>query len=82
MLASTSSGIGVFTWLTLIGCLGLGVVLRSIGIAVAGVLVVGVGNIWKWRRCELFPTERKAAQMANRVGWAAAIFSVVITFLG
>lgn len=82
VLASTSSGIGVFTWMTLIGGLVLGGVLASMGIAVAGVLVAGVGNVWMWRRCELFPTERKAAQIANRVGWAVSIVSVVMTFLG
>lgn len=82
MLASTSSAIGVFTWMTLIGGLVLGVVLPSVGVAVVGLLVVGFGNVWMWRRCELFPTERKAAQTANRVGWAAALFSVVMAFFG
>lgn len=45
-------------------------------------LVAGLGNVWMWRRCELFPTERKTAQTARRVGWAAALVSAVMAFLG
>lgn len=82
VLASTSSAIGVFTWLTLIGCLVLSVTLASVGIVVAGLLAVGLCNVWMWRRCELFPIERKAAQNAQRVGWATALFSVVMVFFG
>ncbi|ART50663.1 hypothetical protein CBP34_01920 [Acidovorax carolinensis] len=82
VLASTSSAIGVFTWMTLIGGLVLGLVLSSVAVAVAGLLVAGLGNVWMWRRCELFPTERKAARTAQRVGWAAALFAVVMALFG
>jgi hypothetical protein len=82
VLASTSSAIGVFTWMTLIGGLVLGAALSSVGVAVAGLLVAGFGNVGMWRRCELFPTERKAAQTARRVGWAAALLSAVMALFG
>jgi hypothetical protein len=82
VLASASSAIGVFTWTALIGGLVLGVVLPGVGVAVAGLLVAGFGNAGMWRRCELFPIERKAAQTAHRVGWAAALFWVVIALFG
>ena len=76
------SGIGVFTWMTLIGCLVLGVTLSSVWIVVAGLLTTVVGNVWMWRRCELFPVERKTAQTAQRVGWAATLLAVAMAFLG
>ena len=82
VLASTSSGIGVFTWMTLIGCLVLGVTLTSLWIVVAGLLTMVVGNVWMWRRCELFPIERKAAQTAQRVGWATTLLAVAMAFFG
>ncbi|OYX11546.1 MAG: hypothetical protein B7Z11_04195, partial [Acidovorax sp. 32-64-7] len=65
-----------------IGGLVLGAAFASVGIVVAGLLVAGLGNVWMWRRCELFPTERKTAQTARRVGWAAALVSAVMAFLG
>jgi uncharacterized membrane protein len=82
VLASTSSGIGVFTWMTLIGSLVLGFSLSSGWIVVAGLLVMVVGNVWMWRRCELFPIDRKTAQTAHRVGWATTLFAVVAAFWG
>lgn len=82
MLASTSSGIGVFTWMTLIGCLVLGVTLSSVWIVVAGLLTTVLGNVWMWRRCELFPIEKQAAQAANRVSWVATLFAAVFVFFG
>ncbi|MBX9831458.1 MAG: hypothetical protein K2X78_00240 [Burkholderiaceae bacterium] len=82
VLASTSSGIGVFTWMTLIGCLVLGVTLSSVWIVVAGLLTTVLGNVWMWRRCELFPIEKQAAQAANRVSWVATLFAAVFVFFG
>ena len=82
VLASTSGGIGVFTWMTLIGCLVLGVVLSSAWIVVAGLLLMVVGNVWMWRRCELFPIEKQAAQAANRASWAATFFAAIFVFFG
>jgi hypothetical protein len=82
VLASTSSAIGVFTWMTLIGSLVLGLVLSSVAVVVAGLLVAGFGNVWMWRRCELFPTVRKAARTAQRVGWVATLVSVVMALFG
>jgi len=82
VLASTSSAIGVFTWMTPVGGLVLGAALASVGVVVAGLLVAGLGNVWMWRRCELFPTERKAAQTAQRVGWVATLFAVAMAFFG
>ena len=80
VLASTSSGIGVFTWMALIGCLVLGWALQSFGVVVVGALVMCLGNVWMWRRCTLFPIERKSAQIAHRVGWIANFFAVALIF--
>jgi len=82
VLASTSSGIGVFTWMTLLVGLVLGVSLSSWLIVAAGLLLAVFGNIWMWRRCELFPIDRKTAKTAHRVGWAATIFAVATAFFG
>lgn len=82
VLASTSSGIGVFTWMTLLVCLVLGVGLSSGWIVAAGLLLAVLGNVWMWRRCELFPIDRKTAQTAHRVGWAATLFAVAAAFFG
>ena len=82
VLASTSSGIGVFTWMTLIGCLVLGVTLSSVWIVMAGLLLAVSSNVWMWRRCELFPIDRKTAQTAHRVGWATTLSAVVMAFFG
>jgi hypothetical protein len=40
------------------------------------------GNVWMWRRCELFPIDKKAAQAANRASWAANLFAAVFVFFG
>ncbi|MDP3228855.1 MAG: hypothetical protein Q8N13_12865 [Acidovorax sp.] len=82
VLASTSGGIGVFTWMTLIGCLVLGVSLSSGLVVVSGLLLMVVGNVWMWRRCELFPIEKQAAQAANRASWVAHLFAAVFVFFG
>ena len=68
--------------IALIGCLVLCVTLSSVWIVVAGLLTTVVGNVWMWRRCELFPVERKTAQTAQRVGWAATLLAVAMAFLG
>ena len=68
--------------IALIGCLVLGVTLSSVWIVVAGVLTTVLGNVWMWRRCELFPMERKTAQTAQRVGWATTLLAVAMAFLG
>ena len=54
-----------------------------LGVAVllgAGLLVVLGGNVWMWRRCELFPIDPKTAQTAARVGMGATLLSVVAAF--
>jgi len=71
VLASTSNGIAAFTWLMLIGSLVLGVACQSVAMGAIGMLLMLAGNIVMWRRCELFPIDRKAAQSARRVGWLA-----------
>ncbi|RZJ58783.1 MAG: hypothetical protein EON49_13285 [Acidovorax sp.] len=78
VLASTSSAIAMFTWVTLIGGAGLAFGLGSVVMAVAAVLVACAGNVWMWRRCELIPIDRKSAQTANRVGWAATALAVMM----
>lgn len=82
MLGSTSSGIGVFTWMTFIGCLVVGTTLSSVWGVMAGLLLAVLGNVWMWRRCELFPIDRKTAQMAHRVGWATTLSAVVMAIFG
>jgi len=68
VLASTSSGIGVFTWMTLIGGLVLGGVLGSVGIAVAAV--------------RLDPCASQGGTNRPPVSAAVALVSVVAALLG
>ena len=82
VLASTSSGIGVFTGMTLIVGCTLAVVLASWPVAAAAVLVAMVGNLALWPRCELFPTDRKTAQAAKRAGWAVELAAWWMVLVG
>ncbi|KQO23945.1 hypothetical protein ASF16_24015 [Acidovorax sp. Leaf78] len=78
VLASTSGAIAMFTWVTLIGGLGLAFALGSVVLAVAAVLVACIGNVWMWHRCALIPIDRTTAQTANRVGWATTALGVML----
>ena len=82
VLARTSGGIGVFTWMTLIVGCTLAVVLASWPVAALAVLIAIGGNMALWPRCELFPTDRKTAQTANRVGWAAELAAWLTVLVG
>ena len=80
VLASTSSALAVFTWLGVLGSVVPGRAWDSIALSGAGLLVVLAGNVWMWRRCELFPIDPKTAQTAARVGVGATLLSVVAGF--
>ena len=80
VLADTSSAIAVFTWLGVLGSVVPGLAWDSIALSGAGLLVVLGGNVWMWRRCELFPIDPKTAQTAARVGVGATLLSVVAAF--
>ncbi len=77
VLASTSSAINTFTCLTLLVSVVLGLAFGSLLGATACLIAMVVGNVWMWRRCELFPIDPKTAKTANRVGWAVTISSMV-----
>ena len=80
VLASTSSAIAVFTWLGVLGSVVLGLAWDSIALSGAGLLVVLGGNVWMWRRCELFSIDSRTAQTVVRVGVGASLLSVVAGF--
>lgn len=82
VLASTSGAIAMFMCLSLLGSVALAVVLESVVMAAPGLVLAGLGNVWMWRRCELFPIDRKAAQTAARAGWAATALATVLALLG
>ena len=52
----------------------------SIALSGAGLLVVLAGNVWMWRRCELFSIDSRTAQTVARVGVGASLLSVVAAF--
>ena len=69
VLASTSNGIFTISFLLLFFVVAAGFIAQSYGLAVAGVALVVVYNVWAWRRSELFPISSESAGTAAKVSW-------------
>lgn len=72
-MASSSSGIGVFTFLLLVAAGAAGLAMQSVWMGCAAALLALAYNGWAWRRVELWPIPKEAAETAHKVSWVVSL---------
>ncbi|MDP2076028.1 hypothetical protein [Hydrogenophaga sp.] len=75
MITSTSSGIWVVGVVLLVAAGFIALLTQSLWAGLAGLALVGVYNVWAWRRVELWPIDRDSAKTASQVGWFASLLA-------
>jgi hypothetical protein len=81
VLASTSSGIVVGTFLFLIGSMVAAAGAMSYPLAGSGVCLSVAFNVWAWRRAMLVPIPKENAVNARAVGWVlTGLYALVALF--
>lgn len=81
VVASSSSGIGVFTWVLLAAAGAAGLAMQSFWVGCAAALLALAYNGWAWRRVELWPISKEAADTANKASWIVGLLEL-LTFWG
>ena len=81
VLASTSSGIVVGTFLVLIGSMVAAAGAMSYPLAVSGVCLSVAFNMWAWRRAVLVPIPKENVDNARAVGWVlTGVYALIAMF--
>lgn len=73
MVASSSSGIGVFTFVLLVAAGAAGLAMQSVWVGCAAALLALAYNRWAWRGVDLWPISKEAADTANKVNWIVGL---------
>jgi hypothetical protein len=81
VLASTSSGIGIGTFLLLVGSIVAAVGLASYIAAASGVCLAVAFNTWTWKRAVLVPIPKENVDKEKAAHWIACI-AVLTTLFG
>jgi hypothetical protein len=81
VVASSSSGIGVFTLVLLAAAGAAGLAMQSFWAGCAAASLAPAYNWWAWRRVELWPIPKDAADTANKVSWIVGLLGL-LTFWG
>lgn len=81
VVASSSSGIGVFTLLLLAAAGAAGLAMQSVWVGCAAAQLALAYNLWAWRRVDLWPISKEAADTANKVSWIVGLLGL-LTFWG
>lgn len=76
-VASSSSGIGVFTFVLLVGAGAAGLAMQSVWVGLAAASLALAYNLWAWRRVDLWPISKDAAGTANKVSWVVTLFGLL-----
>ena len=81
VVASSSSGIGVFTLVLLVAAGAAGLARQSVWVGCAAALLALAYNWWAWRGVELWPISKDAADTANKASWIVGLLGL-LTFWG